>query len=210
MTESSNAIRGLYAIADTGIISAGDLLEAVAAAITGGARTVQYRDKSGGGTLRLVQARALATLCRDRGATFIVNDDPSLAHAAGADGVHIGREDGALAQARTRLGAAAIIGVSCYNDLERAVAAETKGADYVAFGSFFTSPTKPDAVHANLDLLRRARARLALPIVAIGGIRPDNGGALVEAGADALAVVSGVFAHRDIRAAAGRYAGLFK
>jgi len=122
----------------------------------------------------------------------------------------VGREDPDLHQARTALGRNAIIGVSCYDDLERARRAQADGADYVAFGSFFASPTKPAAVPASLDLLRTARSELTLPIAAIGGITPDNGAQLVAAGADLLAVITGVFAQADVRAAARRYALLFE
>lgn len=209
MIEPTSPIRGLYAIADTAVVTAGDLLEAVAAAIAGGARVIQYRDKGHNRELRLAQARALATLCRDHETTFIVNDDPALARHAGAHGVHVGRGDEALETARATLGAHALIGVSCYDEFDRAVAAQTGGADYVAFGSFFPSPTKPNAVRAEIGLLQQARAQLALPIVAIGGIRPDNADALLNAGADALAVISGVFDSRNVRQAAGRYAALF-
>jgi thiamine-phosphate pyrophosphorylase len=202
-------VHGLYAIADTAVVGPADLTEAVAAAIDGGAAVIQYRDKGGAPALRLQQAQALASLCRERNAVFVVNDDPALAQAVEADGVHVGREDPGLAAIRARVGARMLIGVSCYNELGRAVTAQNDGADYVAFGSFYPSPTKPAAVRADPELLRRARARLDVPIVAIGGITPANGAALVEAGADALAVITGVFAADDIRAAARRYAALF-
>jgi thiamine-phosphate pyrophosphorylase len=140
---------------------------------------------------------------------LLVNDDVELAAAVEADGVHLGRDDPAIERARARLGKSALIGVSCYNQLARALDAETRGADYVAFGSFFPSPTKPGAVRASLDLLQEARARLRVPIVAIGGITPENGASLIAAGADLLAVIDGVFNRTDIRAAAARYTQLF-
>lgn len=202
-------IRGLYAIADTGVIVGERLINAVEQAIAGGARLVQYRSKNGvRDDPRL--ASVLATVCRRLGALYIVNDDPALAAAAGADGVHIGHDDPSIARAREQLGKERIIGVSCYNDLGRALAAETAGADYVAFGSFFPSSTKPRAVRADLDLLHAARMRLRLPVVAIGGITPENGARLIAAGADALAVITGVFAQPDVEAAARRYAQLFE
>ena len=182
-------------------------------AIAGGARVIQYRDKSSDLTRdwnrRLGQAQALRDLCRATGVALIVNDDIGLAAAVCADGVHLGRDDPALADARRLLGDTAIIGVSCYNRLDLAEEAQAAGADYVAFGSFFASSTKPLAVRADLGLLRLARRRIHLPLVAIGGITPENGAALIAAGADLLAVVSGVFAGPDPKAAAQRYARLF-
>lgn len=202
-------IRGLYAIADSGVIGASGMVAATAAAIAGGARVIQLRDKGVLGEDRLAVARDLARLCREREVIFLVNDDPLLARESGARGVHLGHDDISIAAARAQLGADAIIGMSCYNDLDRARAAQAAGADYVAFGSFFLSPTKPGAVRAMPELLRAARAAVELPIVAIGGITPDNGGLLIAAGADALAVIDGVFGQRDIEAAARRYAKLF-
>ena len=202
-------IAGLYAVADTECIGPTHLIEAVTAAIDGGAALVQYRDKSGNESVRQKQAAMLADLCESRGTLFIVNDDAELARRVGAAGVHLGRDDPPLEDARRLLGVQSIIGVSCYNELERALAAADAGADYVAFGSFYPSPTKPTAVHATVELLRAAREHLSIPIVAIGGITPENGGALVAAGADALAVIQGLFAHADIREAARRYVALF-
>lgn len=160
-------------------------------------------------TTRLRQAQALARCCRDGGVIFLVNDDVALARESGADGVHLGREDMSLEAARAQLGADKLIGVSCYNELERALTAEKQGADYVAFGSFFPSRTKPQAVRATLDLLREARRQLKLPIVAIGGITPENGAELIRNGADMLAVIEGVFGQPDVCTAARQYANLF-
>lgn len=202
-------LRGLYAITAGDTVTAIGLVEQVAQAIAGGARLIQYRDKSGDPIKRLAEAGALNELCRAQGVPLLINDDLALAAGVGAAGVHLGRDDAPLAEARARLGADAIIGVSCYDDFALAAAAAAAGADYVAFGSFFPSPTKPAAVPADPALLRRARRELAVPAVAIGGITPENGGALIEAGAALLAVVSGVFGAADIRAAARRYATLF-
>lgn len=202
-------LHGLYAIADTQYLPAARLAPAVEAAIAGGARVIQYRDKRHDAASRVRQARDLAAICRRHGVLFLVNDDVVLAEAAGADGVHLGRGDMLPAAARRLLGPGKIIGVSCYNELERALAAERAGADYVAFGSFFPSRTKPQAVRATPDLLRAAKQRLPIPVVAIGGITPENGAALIEAGADMLAVIEGVFAQPDVRAAARHYARLF-
>ena len=195
-------VRGAYLIADRETLSADALEPAVAAALAGGVRLVQYRDKGDDRDRRLAEARRLVALCHEHGARLIINDDPELAREAGADGVHLGRDDVSVAQARELLGPTALIGVSCYNRLERAIAAQAAGADYVAFGSFFPSPSKPGAVRAPLALLKQARALIDLPIVAIGGVTPDNAAPLALAGADAAAVISGVLAAEDITAAA--------
>lgn len=201
--------RGLYAITDPDLCARTGLTESVAAALHGGAVMVQYRDKSNRRRRREAEAAGLATLCRNHGAAFIVNDDPWLAKACGADGVHLGRDDTDPRQARQALGADCLIGVSCYDSLERAREAVAAGCDYVAFGSAFVSLTKPDAVHAPLALYRRAVEELPVPVVAIGGITPHNAPALIAAGCRALAVISGVFAQADPRAAAAAYARLF-
>jgi thiamine-phosphate pyrophosphorylase len=140
---------------------------------------------------------------------LIINDDAQLAKAVGADGVHLGKDDGDIANARAVLGEAAIIGVSCYNSLDRAVTAQAQGASYVAFGRFFSSNTKPLAAPAQLDTLQQAKAVIKLPIVAIGGILPSNGLALIDAGADLLAVVGGLF-DNALENAARQYHALFK
>jgi thiamine-phosphate pyrophosphorylase len=206
---TDNSIQGLYVITDTGDGAEAMLIAQVRDAILGGARLVQYRDKHADHDTRRRRARALNTLCRTQAVPLIVNDDVELASEVGAAGVHVGKDDPSLASARSRLGDTALIGVSCYDHLDLAVAAARQGADYVAFGSFFPSPTKPEAVRAGIELLRAARRRLELPIVAIGGITPANGGDLIAAGADCLAVINGVFGQRDIRAAARAYADLF-
>ena len=203
-------LRGLYAITSAPLCrTPGALPRAVDAALAGGARLIQYRDKEGDAQQRRETARALLALCRARNALFIVNDDVELALAVGADGVHLGQGDLPLREARRRLGGLATIGVSCANVLERAVAAQDEGASYVAFGRFFPSRTKPDAPPAELALLRQARERLHVPICAIGGITPANGAALVDAGASMLAAVEGVFGVSDVDGAARAYARLF-
>lgn len=206
---TSAPLAGLYAIADTSLIAAARLVDSVALAIAGGAHVVQYRDKAGDRDLRLRQATALARLCESHRAPLIINDDPDLAADVGAAGVHLGRADLSLTKARRRLGSQAIIGISCYNQLELALTAEAEGANYVAFGSFYGSATKPKAVRALPELLRTAKQQLNIPVVAIGGITPENGGALINAGADSLAVIEGLFKQSDIRRAAYRYALLF-
>lgn len=182
---------GLYAITQTDNKSADTVIEEVAAALRGGAVIVQYRDKNPIDALKL--ARELVTLCHQHHVPLIINDDIELAARVGADGVHIGKEDGNIALARKHLGDAAIIGVSCYNFVEQAVDAEAQGASYAAFGRFFPSSSKPLAAHAQIDTLKQAKRELTIPIVAIGGILPENGAQLLTAGADLLAVIGGVF-----------------
>jgi thiamine-phosphate pyrophosphorylase len=196
---------GLYAITDG---PRDDLVAVARAALQGGAAMLQYRDKSGDAGRRLREAQELAALCRAFAVPLIINDDVELARASGAAGVHLGEDDEAIGDARAALGSGAIIGVSCYDSLQRAQDAAAAGADYLAFGAFFLSTTKPGARHATPDLLRDARG-IDLPLVAIGGITHENGGSLIAAGADYLAIVSGVFGASDIRAAARRYVELF-
>ncbi len=200
---------GVYAItpesADTD-----HLLRQVEAALAGGVAAVQYRDKSGDVARRHEQASELVALCRRFGVPLIVNDDLRLADLCDADGVHLGRDDSSLREARIILGKDKIVGVSCYQSLELALAAQSGGADYVAFGSFFASPTKPAAERAGLDLLRDAAPLIHLPLVAIGGITLENAALLLDAGADSLAVLSTLFAAPDIRAAAHDLNQLFE
>lgn len=206
----SAALRGLYAITpDTLVREPARLLAAVTAAIRGGAQLIQYRDKHNAANERLVLARALVQTCHAAGARLIVNDDAELAVAAGADGVHLGRSDGSLAAARERLGPQALIGATCGNSLDRARAALAAGADYVAFGRFFPSLTKPEAPPADVQTLIDAKRELGAVICAIGGITPDNAAPLLAAGADLLAAVDGVFGAADIETAARAYAALW-
>jgi thiamine-phosphate pyrophosphorylase len=199
-TERRFGLRGLYAITpETDDDDA--LRKAVAAAIDGGARLVQYRSKAAPPRDRLAQAGALLALCRARGVPLVVNDDIELAFALGADGIHLGRDDGDPREARKRL-PGAILGVSCYDDPELAVAAEGAGADYVGIGSVFASPTKPHAALAGIATLALARSRVRIPIAAIGGITASNAADAVAAGADMLAVISALFDAPDVAAAA--------
>lgn len=204
----SARIKGLYAItpdeADTT-----ELLRKVRLALLGGAQVLQYRNKRADETLRLEQAVALRELTREFSATLIINDDASLVQKADADGAHLGGEDGSVAAARALLGSNKIIGVSCYNRAPLAFEAVRQGADYVAFGAFYSSGVKPEAVQANVALLHTVRCELNVPIVAIGGITQQNGAALVEAGADALAVISALWNAPDIEAAAQGFSTLF-
>lgn len=200
---------GVYAIppetADTG-----NLLIQVEAALAGGVAAVQYRDKSGDVARRHEQASELVALCHRFDVPLIVNDDLRLADLCDADGVHLGREDGSVREARIILGKGKFVGASCYQSLERALAAQAAGADHVAFGSFFPSPTKPDAGRADVALLHEARGALHIPIVAIGGITLANAARLIDAGADAIAMLSGLFEAPDIRARARDLNHLFQ
>ena len=200
-------LAGLYAITPD-CAHTDDLATRVAAALAGGAAAIQYRNKSADPALRRAQAQSLARVQAIRGGLFIVNDDAELAVAAGADGVHVGEDDTDIAAAREIVGPDRIIGVSCYNDLARAVSAVAAGADYVAFGSFFPSAVKPDARRAEVELLGAARA-LGVPVVAIGGITAANARVLVRAGANAVAVITAVFDAPDVEAAARAIAGAF-
>lgn len=200
---------GIYALtpetADTAF-----LLTQVEAALVGGVAAVQYRDKSGDVARRHEQASELVTLCRQFGVPLIINDDLRLADLCDADGVHLGREDGTVREARIILGKHKLIGASCYQDVELALAAQAAGASYVAFGSFFPSSTKPEAGRADTALLRTATAAIQLPIVAIGGITLANASSLLDAGADSLAVLSALFGAPDVRAAAHDLNHLFE
>ncbi|NWG88144.1 MAG: thiamine phosphate synthase [Hydrogenophilaceae bacterium] len=201
-------LKGLYAVTPDWNDSK-RLLASTEAILAGGCRIVQYRNKAASDCHRQEQAGALRALTRRYHALLIVNDFVDLALQIEADGVHLGGDDGDLAAARARLGAGKILGASCYDDLGLARRAQTAGADYVAFGSFFPSQVKPDARRASLDLLRAARAEIELPICAIGGITASNGRALVEAGADLLAVISALYEADDPKAAAEEFASLF-
>ncbi|HWQ38038.1 MAG TPA: thiamine phosphate synthase [Burkholderiales bacterium] len=196
-------IEGVYAVTPDSDDSA-ELVRKARAVLAGGVRLLQYRNKSSVPARRVEQAAMLAALCREWEARLVFNDDPALAALCGADGVHLGMHDASIGAARRVLGPERIIGVSCYASLSRALQAQSTGADYVAFGSFFPSTTKAGAPPAPLSLLPQARALIRLPIVAIGGITAENAAVVVEAGADAVAVVNGLFGAADIESAARR------
>jgi len=198
--------RGLYAITQTDHKAPDTVIAEVEAAIRGGAAVVQYRDKNPVDALTL--ARELVKVCHRHRVPLLVNDDLDLALEAGADGVHLGKDDGHIREAREKLGAAAIIGISCYDSLDRALEAQAHGATYAAFGRFFPSGTKPLAAPARLETLRQAKQTLSIPIVAIGGILPENGADLLAAGADLLAVIGGIF-DREPEASARAFQRLF-
>ncbi len=199
-----SSIKGLYAITPDQLDTA-ELLRKTKLVLQGGATVLQYRNKLADADLQLIQAVALRNLTREFGAIFIINDNALLAQQVAAEGVHLGGADGTIAAARALLGNDKLIGVSCYNRFHLAHSAVQNGADYVAFGAFFASSVKPNVPFASLALLQQARREIALPIVAIGGITVENGASLIAAGADALAVISGVFSAPDIKYSARQF-----
>ncbi|RKT63003.1 thiamine-phosphate diphosphorylase [Azonexus fungiphilus] len=202
-------LRGLYAVTPERA-DGGALLADVEAALAGGCRVVQLRDKLSPMAERLARARALRAATLRHGALLLINDDLALCRLVDADGVHLGRDDGDLAQARRLLGPEKILGASCYADLARAQAAEQAGADYVAFGAAFPSPTKPEAANATVDLFFRAKTALTVKVCAIGGITAANAPTLLAAGVDLLAVITDLFSAPDIAARAAAYQRLFE
>lgn len=202
-------LAGLYAItpdeARTDV-----LVRMVAQALQGGAAALQYRNKTAAADLRRAQGQALVALCRAAGVAFIVNDDLALALEIGADGAHLGADDGDLTEARRRLGSGKLLGASCYDRMDLALTAAQAGVDYLAFGSVFSSTTKPRAVRAPLALFAEARRSIGLPLVAIGGITLQNASQVFAAGADAVAVISAVFDAADIAASAAGFERLYQ
>jgi len=202
-------IKGLYAITPDEVDTA-ELIRKTRLVLQGGATVLQYRNKLADADLQLEHAHALRQLTREFSTTFIVNDNAQIAAQVDADGVHLGGEDGSVATARKLLGEEKIIGVSCYNRAPLASEAELQGADYIALGAFFASSTKPNAIKADAELLRWARQQLRVPVVAIGGITLQNAPLLIEAGADALAVISAMYDAEDIQLAATQFSTLYK
>lgn len=209
LTSARARMRGLYAVTPD-LEDTDELVRRVTLAVAGGARVVQYRNKTAGPALALAQARALRDVTRAGGASLIVNDSLELALACAADGLHLGGTDGDLTAARHALGPDRLLGASCYNQLELARAALAAGADHVAFGSVNLSSVKPGAIRAPLALFREAKRALACPVCAIGGITADNAAPVIEAGVDAVAVITAVFAADDVREAAAGIARLFE
>jgi thiamine-phosphate pyrophosphorylase len=197
--KSFKKLKGLYAITDERLISEQDFDKKVEQALLGGANIIQYRDKSNDTKKRQQQALSLRQLCEKHNALCIINDDIQLAKLVSAHGVHLGKNDTSLITARDVLGKDAIIGISCYNDLSLALSAEKNGADYVAFGAIFPSPTKPNAAVAGLDIITQAKKILSLPICSIGGITKDNIHLPILSGTDMTAIISSAFACDDIR-----------
>lgn len=204
-------LKGLYCITDPRLVEQSplDIEEMVQQAINGGVRIIQYRDKSATPAQQTEIAQRLCQICQRQSVIFLVNDDPQLAREIDADGVHLGQTDTGLSAARALLGSDKIIGLSCHASLSLAQTAQQQGADYVAFGRFFDSRTKPEASPASIERLSEAKSSLQIPIVAIGGITADNAPPLLEAGADMLAVIHAVFGQQNIRQAAADIASLF-
>lgn len=206
-------IQGLYAITDQKLMTPKKFAAKLRQALEGGAKVVQYRDKSHHHQLRYEQASMLVELCNEYDAISIINDDIELSKTVNADGVHLGSEDDDLIFARSELGDKKIIGVSCYASIELAKQAILDSADYVAFGSIFPSSTKPQAPVAGIEVLQQAKKSLAVPVVAIGGITPDNLSTVIDTGVDSVAIISGVFARaslsNDISSAARYFAKAF-
>lgn len=192
-------LKGLYAITDEKLITRQGFSEAVELALQGGARIIQYRDKSNNPQKRFQQATILCSLCEQYQAVSIINDDIELAKAVNAHGVHLGKDDASLTKARQTLGDNAIIGISCYNNLPLAINAEKNTADYVAFGAMFSSSTKPEAIKTNIDIISNAKQKLSIPVCAIGGITDKNIQQLIQQGVDMTAVISSLFASNDIK-----------
>lgn len=203
-----NKIQGLYAItpdtADTKL-----LLVKVEAALQGGISILQYRNKLADHKLQTQQARALLPLCRQYQVPLIINDSVKLCLALDAEGVHLGADDGNLAEIRARIGKNKILGASCYNRFDLALSAQQAGANYVAFGACFASSTKPNAPVADLALFTQARAQLDVPSVAIGGITTENAHQVIQAGANAIAVINALFAAEDVKQKARQFSALF-
>jgi thiamine-phosphate pyrophosphorylase len=197
---------GLYIITDDSLPDQ-TIIATTKIALSAGANAVQFRHKPTTSQQSAPQALAkqLLILCHQHQVPLIINDDPEFALQIGADGVHLGKDDVDIKRARKQLGKQAIIGVSCYNSLELALTAQSQGADYVAFGRFFSSTSKPYATPADVNLLSTARSKINLPIVAIGGITPENAGQLITAGADYLAVIQGIYGHPDPQLATRNY-----
>lgn len=206
--KKAKKISGLYAITPD-LADTAELCAMASAALEGGASLIQYRNKKACPELRLEQALALRGLCREQGVPLIINDHLDLCLQMDADGLHLGGDDGNLAEARTRLGNNRILGTSCYNQLELALNAQLQGADYVAFGRCFESGTKPGALHAPLELFSRARKVLTIPVIAIGGITLENAQQVIDTGADAVAVIGALFSANDVADTARRFSNFF-
>lgn len=209
ITQKHSQLRGLYAITQDGLPQT-ELYNKTEAILANGAQLLQYRDKSGNRTKRLEQALWLKQCCDEYNCLFIINDDVELADEVSADGVHLGSDDTVYAQARDQLGPDAIIGLSCYNQLDLANNAQTQGASYAAFGACFPSSTKPYAPSVSLELIQQATAQLNIPVCCIGGINLEKAPQLIAANADMLAVISDLYGSEHPGLVTRQYRELFK
>lgn len=200
---------GVYAITDSNLLFGNDLIESVTEALEGGISLLQYRNKDGSWQERLDEAKILQTLCADYSVPLIINDDLSLCLAIHASGIHLGQTDRAVKEVRSQLGSKAIIGVTCHSNIEAALQAQSDGADYVAFGRFFPSTTKPQASGAEISILTEAKDKLSIPVVAIGGINTENAQSVIDAGADMIAVINCLFKDNHVKPRAKLLAKLF-
>lgn len=205
------SLSGLYVITDKKLIPRNRFIETVEKAIRGGARIVQLREKETPEEKIVELGKRLLMITRKYGVPLIINDSPELAKIIGADGVHLGKEDTSVIRAREIVGKDAIIGVSCYGDIERGIYAEKDGADYAAFGTPFFTPTKPDRKPTPFEVLREAKRKITkIPVFAIGGINKENAPSVLETGVNGIAVITGVFGSSDSEKVAQGLALLFK
>ena len=188
----------IYAITDSKLMPGEQLFTKAEAALKAGIGCLQYREKNAPPDEKQQRAERLLTLCRQYDTPLIINDDLELALSIGADGVHLGQSDGSLTEARAQLGVDKILGATCHASLELAQQAQDAGADYLAFGRFFPSATKPDAPPAPLELIAQAKDHFKRPVVVIGGIEPENAGLVFEQGADMVAVVNSLFGRDEV------------
>ena len=211
MKNKNHLLRGLYGITDADLLPNPEILyQSVEEALRGGMQILQYRDKQNNHATQLKQAATLKELCDNYSALLIINDSVELTKAVGAHGVHLGRDDGDVMNARNLLGSDVIIGCSCYNSLSQAQQMEALGVDYVAFGRFFKSSTKPEAKSADINLLQQSKTLIDIPVCAIGGITTENAALLIQQGVDMLAVIHDLFSTRQVQDKARRFTELFK
>ena len=201
-------LNGLYVITDKKLIKRDSFVETIEMAIKGGARIVQLREKETPDDVVVNLGKAIINVTKRYGVPLIINDSPQLAKEIGADGVHLGGEDASIEQSRTLLGSKAIIGVSCYNQIERGINAVRSGADYVAFGTPYNTPTKPDREPTSIEILNQAVKLINIPIFAIGGITKDNVKPILKTGVDGIAVITSVFGSSNPESAARELASL--
>lgn len=201
-------LSGLYVITDKKLIERDNFIEIVEKSIKGGARIVQLREKETFYDEIILLAKELLKVTKKYDVPLIINDSPEIARETGADGVHLGGDDTSIDNARSLLGCEAIIGVSCYNQIERGLNAVKSGADYVAFGTPYNTPTKPDREPTSIEILNKAVNLINIPVFAIGGITKDTAKPILETGVDGIAVITSVFGSLDPETAARELANL--